>query len=103
MSANRGDSRTTVQRNRAARQETLREYIANQRHDQQALEAVKKMAYAADSFELSKWEKVCAAHMRFLDKYLPTPKELAVEADINAEIGIHEIERTIVKAPDSNG
>lgn len=91
MGANRGDSRTTMQRNRAARQETLREYIASQRHDQQALEAVKKMADAADAFELSKWEKVCAAHMRFLDKYLPTTKEMTLDAELAGGLDIRRV------------
>jgi hypothetical protein len=94
------DTRTIAQRQRAARQDELREYIAKQRHEQQAVESISKMREASDPFDLSKWEKVFTAHMKLLDKYLPAQKEVAVDAVIDAEVEVRAIERRIV---DPNG
>jgi hypothetical protein len=91
MGAYRGDPRTTVQRNRQARQDALREYIAEQRHEQQAVEAIKEMRNAPDQFELTKWDKVFGAHMRLLDKYLPAQKEVAVDAVVDAVAEIRSV------------
>ena len=79
-----------------ARQDALREYISEQRHEQQAVDAIAKMRDAAEQFDLAKWEKVFSAHMRLLDKYLPAQKEVAVDAEISGELGIGQIERRIV-------
>ncbi len=96
MGAYRGDPRTAAQRNRQVRQDALRDYIAEQRHEQQALDAIEKMRNAADQFELAKWDKVYAAHMRLLDKYLPAQKEVALDGNLNLtahEQALDDLER----------
>ena len=102
MGAYRGDSRTLAQRQRQARQDALREYIADQRHEQQAIDAINKMRDASEQFELAKWDKVYAAHMRLLDKYLPAQKEVALDAIVDAVAEIRSVNVRGVGTGDSN-
>ena len=90
------DTRDVATRNRQVRQEALREYIASQRHEQQAFDAIAKMRDAPDQFELGKWDKVFNAHLRLLDKYLPSVKEMMLDGSLNItahEQALDELER----------
>lgn len=91
-----------AQRNRMVRQDALRAYISEQRHEQQAVDAIAKMRDAKDQFDLTKWDKVFSAHMRLVDKYLPAQKEVAVDAIVDAVAEIRSVNVKGVSAGDQD-
>jgi hypothetical protein len=96
------DTRDTATRLRQARQDALREFLSRQKHEEQAVEAIKKMADAPDQFALTKWDKVFGAHMRILDKYLPAQKEVALDAVVDAVAEIRSVNVSGVAARSEN-
>ena len=85
------DSRTAKQRNKAARQEALREQLAAYGHHTQAIGIIEKIADVAGSkdpanaamepTELRRYEVALKGHLEFMKKYLPDMKAVEHSQD----------------------
>jgi len=89
--ADRGDSRTRAQRNKAVRQEALREQISAQKHELYLLKCAENIGDVDPSdahadAEVRKWKAKAEIHLRLLDKYLPGLKSIEHEHGMNEDL-----------------
>lgn len=85
------DSRTAKQRNRAARQEALREQLQAYGHHTRAVDLIEKIADVAgkvnpenaamESLEVKRYEVALKGHLEFMKKYLPDMKAVEHSQD----------------------
>lgn len=79
------DSRTAAQRNRAVRQEQLRDYLANRGLLNKVIESVKEIesaGYSIDKDELQARKLVIDTNMKLINKYLGDEKYIEVDMNV---------------------
>lgn len=95
------DTRTIVQRQRGARQDALREWLANQGLHSQAVELISQIPDARDAFGLQKLDTQIKHLIKLSNKYIPDLK--SVEATVDAEVGLRKVEIEHVRSNHSEG
>lgn len=93
------DTRTKAQRNRAIRQEALREQLAAGGHLQHVIDMANKMADVAvdmDSIEIQRLRAAMDVKLKLVDKYLPSLKAVEVTGEEGGAIMVTKVERVIV-------
>lgn len=80
------DYRTKAQRNKAIRQEALREQLASQGHVQHVVEIIEKLQDVAtpiDRDEVARLSKAADLRLRLIAKYVPDLKAVEIEDNRN--------------------
>jgi len=83
------DTRTHKQRNRATRQEALREQLALQKHEEKAVEIIKDLIDADneyDSLMIRRKEIALNGHLKLMAKYIPDLKAQEITGPDGNEI-----------------
>ena len=79
------DSRTAAQRNRAVRQEQLRDYLSNRglvAKVVESVEEIEKAGYLIDKDELQARKLVIDTNMKLINKYLGDEKYIEVDMNV---------------------
>ena len=87
------DTRTRAQRNRAVRQEALREQLEAQGHVQYVVECIENLKNVEPGedaqFLVNKHKTAAELHLKLVGKYLPDLKQ--VEADVRASVSVDDL------------
>ena len=75
------DTRTRAQHNKAINQDSLRDKLRAGGHLQYAVETLKKIDEATDSFEVAKHTSSFNCRMKLINKYLPELKSTELTGD----------------------
>ncbi len=89
------DTRTRAQRNRAVRQEALREQLAAGGHIQHVVDIAQKLSDVGTSIEPTDVQRLKAAadiKLKLIDKYLGSVKSVEVTGEDGAPIRVERIE-----------
>jgi len=89
--ANRGDSRTRAQHNRAVRQEALRDQLQAQQHHLQVLRCADEIGNVSENDKdadvaVRKWKAKADIHLKVLNKYLPDLKSVDMTHDVQGAL-----------------
>lgn len=94
---------TALHKNRAIRQEALREQLSKQGHLQQVVENIKKMegqGAAMESTELNAMKYATDARLKLISKYLPDLKLTELTGEGGGPVGVAAFEFTPVSDKD---
>lgn len=93
--SNRG--KTVAQRNRAIRQESLRELLASQKHLEHAVELAHKIAdldEEIDAHSINRLKIAMDAKLKIVNKYLPDLKSTELTGDGGGSIQVDAVDWT---------
>ena len=84
------DSRTRSQRNRAIRQDALREQLSSQKLVEHVVELVQKIKDADDPLDVSKYKAAAEINLKLINKFLPDLK--STELNISGQVDVGPID-----------
>jgi hypothetical protein len=96
---------TNAAKNRAIRQEALREQLSKQKHIEQVVKNIIKMEQQSASMEATELQAIRAAtetRLKLVNKYLPDLKSTEFTGEGGGAIAIAEVVRTIVDPTNSD-
>ena len=91
---------TSANKNRAIRQQALREQLSKQGHVQHVIDIAEKLTdleNALDSTQVQRLKSAAEIKLKLIGKYLPELKAVQHSGDEGGDIVIKRIERVIVK------
>ena len=84
---NMRDTRTKVQRNRAIRQDALREQLASKGLVQHVLVLADKINNAEDALEIAKYKAAAEITLKLINKFLPDLKSTELSISGQLDVG----------------
>ena len=96
---------TALNKNRAIRQQALREQLEKQGHLQHVLDLTDKLSNLdtpLENVEVQRLKTVIDTKIKLMNKYIPDLRSIELSGDQDNPLLISTIERTIVKTPNTN-
>lgn len=90
----KADSRNTATRNRQARQETLRELLAKQKHVEKVIDNLKKIedeGYELDALMIQRLRVANDTRLKLIAKYLPDLKSTEITGEGGGDLQVQII------------